>query len=145
MQLSIFTDGGSRGNPGHSAVGGVVFEVSADGSSATELHTFANYLGIGTNNEAEYKAVLHSLEWLVAFESLSAVKAVEWRLDSQLVVNQLSKRWKIKEPRMAELAEACWKKIASLSVKCSFSYVPRAENKQADALVNQALDAHIAE
>ncbi len=143
MQLQIFTDGGSRGNPGHSAIGGVVFELQKEMNEKKEIHSFSEYLGIGTNNEAEYTAVFRSLEWLQAFSKTNKITAVTWCLDSQLVVNQLNKQWKIKEPRMAALAAACWNLLSELSLQSNFTYVPREQNKQADALVNQALDIHL--
>jgi probable phosphoglycerate mutase len=64
-----------------------------------------------------------------------------WKLDSKLVVEQLSKKWKIKEPRMQDLAKKCWMLLQKLPCAYQFNHIPREENKEADALVNQALDA----
>lgn len=135
MILTINTDGGSRGNPGQAAIGVVI---AKDGEVIEELK---RSIGVATNNEAEYTAVLHSLEWIQLHASENTPTKIVWKLDSKLVVEQLSKRWKIKEPRMQELAKKCWAELAQLPCSYSFNHVPREENKEADALVNQALDA----
>ncbi|MDQ5951443.1 MAG: ribonuclease [Patescibacteria group bacterium] len=134
MTLTIHTDGGSRGNPGQAAIGVVVFQ---DGTTIAELK---QTIGVATNNEAEYQAVLHSLEWLANHQFSESPTEVLWKLDSKLVVEQLSKNWKIKEPRMMDLAQKCWQALNALRMQHRFIHVPRAENKEADALVNQALD-----
>lgn len=139
MELLIFTDGGSRGNPGPSAIGGVVYKDRKDGDVAYEFSTF---LGTGTNNEAEYTALLESIKWVTSqVESLSLTNCT-WHLDSKLVVEQINKNWKIKEPRMRVFAQQCWDLLSSMQCSYKVVYVPRAENAAADALVNQALDAH---
>lgn len=134
-QLVIHTDGGSRGNPGPAALGVWVGTPSGD-----ELHSFHQFLGTGTNNEAEYEGILASLTWLLSSPLLASATDITWKLDSMLVVEQLNRRWKIKEPRIQTKAQRCWDLLATLTVPYSIVYVPRAENKQADALVNQALD-----
>lgn len=139
MELLIFTDGGSRGNPGPAAIGGVVYKEVKEGDVVFE---FSEYLGTGTNNEAEYTALLRSLKWLAGFGDLEKVAKCTWHLDSKLVVEQINKNWKIKEPRMRTYADQCWQILDSLSCETKIMYVPRAENFAADALVNQALDAH---
>lgn len=132
--ITIHTDGGSRGNPGPAACGIVVHK-------GTEvLYEAAEYLGTLTNNEAEYTGVLRALEWLTR-SSLSEEVSVEFYLDSKLVVEQLNKNWKIKDARMKQYADRCFSLIAELPITVSFTHVPRNENADADALVNQALDA----
>lgn len=135
MILTINTDGGSRGNPGQAAIGVVISQ------DETIIQELKQAIGIATNNEAEYTAVLHSLAWIKerSFE-LKPAKIV-WKLDSKLVVEQLAKHWKIKEPRMQDLAHKCWTELSALSCPYQFVHVPREQNKEADALVNQALDA----
>jgi ribonuclease HI len=133
--LVIHTDGGSRGNPGPAATGVVML---IDGEVVQECSTF---LGQQTNNEAEYRAVLDALDALPQILQKHQISAVEWKLDSMLVVQQLSRVWKIKEPRMAVFAKDIWQKLSQLAIPYTFSYVPRAENSQADALVNKTLDA----
>ena len=133
MEVTIFTDGGSRGNPGPAAIGVVIL------NGPVVLHEISSVIGIATNNDAEYQACIASLEWLLLREQ--PVTKVTWRLDSKLVVEQLSKRWKIKDPKIKGYAEICWKHLRELAVPSSFNHVPRADNSHADALVNQALDA----
>lgn len=138
-QLVIHTDGGSRGNPGPAAIG--VWVGTANGE---KLHEMYQFLGIGTNNEAEYEAFLASLTWLLGSDLLPTLAEVTWKLDSMLVVEQLNRRWKIKEPRIQTKANRCWELLKTLSIPHSITYVPRAENAKADALVNQALDESLA-
>lgn len=136
----IFTDGGSRGNPGESACAFVVS--TADG----EIFSQGKYLGIGTNNEAEYAGLLASLTWVVQ-QDLSDVQKIEWFTDSQLMRSQVTRLWKIKEPRMRQLVDQVWKLQTELQKQKKdffITYVPREENKAADLLVNQTLDAHLA-
>lgn len=130
----INTDGGSRGNPGIAGAG-----VSISTQFGEELFGIHKPLGIMTNNEAEYEAVLYSLEWLLENQDFSVPKIV-WRLDSKLVVEQLSKRWKIKESRLQLKAQECWKRIKQLNIVAEFKHIPRAENSRADELANQAMD-----
>ena len=134
----IHTDGGSRGNPGPAAIG--VWIGTSDGD---EIHSFGQFLGMGTNNEAEYEAILASLTWLLASPIKDTMLDITWKLDSMLVVEQLNRRWKIKEPRIQTKATRCWQLLQSLTVPYSIKYVPRAQNAQADALVNQALDKQL--
>lgn len=134
MILTINTDGGSRGNPGQAAIGVVIT------SDQTLLGEIKKTIGVATNNEAEYSAVLSSLSWLVPRISELKPTKVIWKLDSKLVVEQMSKNWKIKEPRMQELAHKCWKELAHLNCPYLFVHIPREENKEADKLVNQVLD-----
>lgn len=133
MKIFINTDGGSRGNPGSAGVG-----ISVSTESGEILHEEHRYLGVRTNNEAEYQAVIDSLEWLI--QAKMKIDEVVWRLDSMLVVEQLNRRWKIKEARLQELAQTCWRLLKQISAKQSFTYVPRAENARADMLANQAMD-----
>lgn len=137
MQVVVFTDGGSRGNPGEAAVGGVVLAAE----TGEVLHEYAQTIGVATNNEAEYQSVIHVLTWLSENASVLTVTEISFKLDSMLVVEQLQKHWKIKDDRMRALAQQCWQLLDKLNLPHSFRHVPRAENKLADALVNQALDS----
>lgn len=134
MQLVVFTDGGSRGNPGKAACAFV-----AQSNDAT-VHQEAKALGVMTNNEAEYHGFLLSLEWLKKSGTNQPDLSIVWKLDSKLVVEQLNRRWKIKEPRMRALADECWLVLASLPHPFTITHVPREENAFADALLNQTLD-----
>lgn len=138
MTITIHTDGGSRGNPGAAAIGVVALE------SDSVIGEIKETIGTATNNEAEYAAFIVSAEWLLSFAQLDEVTQVTWKLDSKLVVEQLNKNWKIKEPRMKDLAEKAWALLSQLNISYTILYVPRAQNAAADALVNQALDAEMA-
>jgi len=133
--LIVHTDGGSRGNPGPAAVGVVML---LEGNSIREEGL---YLGDNkTNNDAEYQAVLHALKYLPEVLQSHPVSKIEWKLDSMLVIQQLNHKWKIKEPRMERFAAEIWTLLKALPVPSVFSYVPRAENAAADAVVNKTLD-----
>ena len=130
--LVIEADGGSRGNPGPAAYGAVVLDART-GEILVEL---ADYLGIQTNNVAEYEGVTAGL---VAAQEIDPTARVEARLDSKLVVEQLSGGWAIKNARLRELALRA--KALAPPDRVRFTWVPRAQNKRADSLANQSLDA----
>ena len=130
MRVTVHVDGGSRGNPGPAAAAAVI---SAGGEVVDEAH---ETLGVATNNVAEYRGLLLGLERARAFGATE----VEVINDSELVARQVNGRYKVKHPDMKPLhAEA----LAALAGFASWSVrsVPRAENADADALVNQALDS----
>jgi ribonuclease HI len=129
----VYADGGSRGNPGPAAYGTVV--VRADTGEVVAER--AGHLGIATNNVAEYNGLIAGLRY-IADNHPSA--HIEVRLDSKLVVEQMSGRWKIKHPDMRELALAAMR-IHDVS-KISYVWIPREQNSHADALANEVLDAY---
>lgn len=139
-QLLINTDGGSRGNPGPAAIG-IVFS----DTNGKILHTFKKCIGEATNNEAEYSAIIEALkilkqsDWFLA-NNLSG-KEIICRLDSQLVVEQINGRWKVKKDHIAGFIVEIHRLLSDLDLKISFTHVPREQNKLADKLVNEALDA----
>lgn len=126
----VEADGGSRGNPGPAAYGTVVRDET--GAIVVEA---AGYLGITTNNVAEYTGLLRGLE-LVAQKDPDA--SVHARLDSKLVVEQMSGRWKIKNAPLRELADKARRTLPANQV--SYEWIPRLQNSAADALVNESLD-----
>lgn len=134
--LFVHTDGGSRGNPGPSACGCVF--ITQSGEVVFEEKSF---LGIGTNNEAEYQGLLLALLHLPTILQSGTYSEVEFRLDSNLVVQQVLGNWKIKDSRMRTYVMQARQEANALSIPWTIRYVPRAENAAADALVNQALDA----
>lgn len=136
-KLIIHTDGGSRGNPGPAALG-VVF---LDGEEV--LLEEKAYLGTKTNNEAEYQAFKTSVELLKTHLAEWQPTTIEWQLDSKLVIEQLNRNWKIKEARLSEFVHQIWAELAEIKIPYKISYIPRALNAAADALVNQALDAQL--
>ncbi|MDQ1248478.1 MAG: ribonuclease / adenosylcobalamin/alpha-ribazole phosphatase [Actinomycetota bacterium] len=131
-RFAVEADGGSRGNPGPAAYGAVVF---ADGVPVREL---AAAIGTATNNVAEYRSVVAALEWIAAHVADSDA-LVEVRMDSRLVVEQMSGRWRIKHPDMKSLAARV--RSAYRPELVTFHWVPRSANQAADALVNEVLDA----
>lgn len=134
IELTIHTDGGSKGNPGPAAIGIQVLD--QNGQTVYEQTTG---IGTATNNDAEYQAFVASVDWLLSSPLLPQVQRVTWKLDSMLVVQQLNRLWKIKEPRMREYAEDAWRKLAKLPIKSYQIIAIRRElNKRADWLVNQA-------
>jgi ribonuclease H / adenosylcobalamin/alpha-ribazole phosphatase len=131
----VEADGGSRGNPGPAAYGAVV----RDAESGEVILELAEFIGHATNNVAEYKGAIAGIG---AARELDAHAQVEVRLDSKLVVEQMSGRWKIKHPDMQQLAMQANGLLPRDQL--TFTWVPRAANALADALVNEALDAGIA-
>ena len=131
--LIVTADGGSRGNPGPAAYGAVVYE----GNNV--LAEVSGKIGIATNNVAEYRGLIAGLE---AAHDIDPNAHIEVRLDSKLVVEQMSGKWKIRHPEMRELALQA-KKIHAHEL-LTFTWVPRESNTHADRLVNEALDGVIA-
>ena len=133
--ITIYCDGGSRGNPGPAAIG-VVIEQGAG------IKEYSKYIGETTNNEAEYQAVifgLKKLKHLIGGEKAEKAK-VEIKMDSELVVNQLSGVYKIKEKTLIPFFIEIWNlKIDFGDIK--FTHILREENKKADLLVNRELDS----
>jgi len=128
--LTIYCDGGSRGNPGHAAFGYVV----KDNDNITKEGM--GYLGIATNNDAEYSAVINALTWLIKDYK---DQDLNFYLDSNLVVSQLNGTFKIKHPAIKGYAIKI-KELEKYFSTVTYTYIPREENKQADKLVNIALN-----
>jgi phosphoribosyl 1,2-cyclic phosphate phosphodiesterase len=138
LRLIIRTDGAARGNPGPASLGAVLIDASLPGSArpdATPLASISEALGRQTNNVAEWTGVLRALD--LAAE-LGAVE-VTLLLDSKLVVEQLSGRWRVKDAKLAPLHEAAMASLRRFR-RWSAGHVPRAQNSAADALANEALD-----
>ncbi len=131
-RLIVEADGGSRGNPGPAASGTVV----RDAQTGQVLAELADFLEVATNNVAEYSGAIAGLQYA---HGLDPEAQIEVRLDSKLVVEQMSGRWQIKHPGMRDLARAA--RAAFEPSRVSYTWVPREKNKHADALVNEMLDA----
>ncbi len=131
-RVLIEADGGSRGNPGPAGSGAVLI----DFDSGAILAEIALFIGVATNNVAEYKAVLAAIE--LANEIAPDAKLLV-RMDSKLVVEQMSGRWKVKNESMQELSVQMHKAIGSRDVV--FEWIPREQNAKADSLANEAMDA----
>ena len=133
VRVKIFTDGGSRGNPGPSASGFVILDMED-----TVLVDKGVYLGVTTNNQAEYTALKLALE-----EALKlGMREIQVYMDSLLVVNQMKGIFKIKNRDLWPIHDAI-QQLAKNFAKISYSHVPREFNKLADAAVNRALDGHL--
>jgi len=135
-RLVVEADGGSRGNPGPAGYGALV----RDEVSGTVIAERAESVGIASNNVAEYSGLVAGLK--AAFD-IDPAAEVTVRLDSKLLVEQMSGRWKIKQPDMRRLALQARDIAASLSAaggSVTYTWVPRAENSAADALANSAMD-----
>ncbi|MCG2691899.1 ribonuclease HI family protein, partial [Microgenomates group bacterium] len=132
MTLNIFTDGGSRGNPGPAAVGIVI----KDAANKIQ-HSFGQAIGTATNNIAEYQAVIIALQWLRQQPVKS--RKINFFLDSTLVVNQLNGLWKLKDARLRQKVILIRQLEASFNANITYTAIPRAQNSRADFQVNLAL------
>jgi len=131
MKLIIFTDGGARGNPGPAATGIVI-----KNDKGKTIESFGQYLGDNvTNNYAEYSGIISALK---RAKKLKATE-LDCRLDSKLVVEQLKRNWKIKEPTLQKLFIEAYN-LSEQFQKITFTHIRREENKEADAEVNKILD-----
>ena len=133
--ITIHTDGGSRGNPGPAALGVAMGTPINKG--------YSKYLGKKTNNEAEYDAVIFALAKLKALLGTKKCRTLKviFKMDSDLAVQQLSNKWRIEGKTIIPL----FIKIHNLRLnfgELEFQHIPREENKEADALVNQELNKH---
>ncbi|MFI1287123.1 bifunctional RNase H/acid phosphatase [Streptomyces sp. NPDC020792] len=131
-EFIVEADGGSRGNPGPAGYGAVVL----DAATGETLAEHAEYLGVATNNVAEYRGLLAGLR---AAHALDPSAAVHVRMDSKLVVEQMSGRWKVKHPDLKPLATAAAREFPADRV--TYEWIPRERNKHADRLANEAMDA----
>ncbi len=154
-KVIIYTDGGSRGNPGHAAIGviadlhGLTHAVGGAGadqrgkkSGAGNIKEYSQYIGITTNNEAEYQAVIFGLKKIKHLIGKEKAKktGVEVLMDSELVANQLNGEYKIKEKTLVPFFIEIWNLKQDFK-KVEFIFIPREQNKRADAMVNKELDS----
>ena len=138
MNLTVYTDGASRGNPGKSGAG--IFILDEDNKKTISLK---QYLGILTNNEAEYGALIIALEYFAELTNTSGKFNINFLSDSQLLVNQLNGIYSVKSPNILPLYDKAKKIIANLNAVCSFKHIPRTLNFKADKLANSAIDYNI--
>ncbi|WP_416965888.1 bifunctional RNase H/acid phosphatase [Streptomyces sp. Agncl-13] len=131
-EFIVEADGGSRGNPGPAGYGSVVI----DATTGETLAEAAEYIGVATNNVAEYRGLLAGLRTAHALDPSARIHV---RMDSKLVVEQMSGRWKIKHPDMKPLAAEAATVFPPDQV--TYEWIPRAQNKHADRLANEAMDA----
>lgn len=133
MKLVLIVDGASRGNPGPSGAGILIMD-----ESGRILEETSRYLGEGTNNEAEYRALLHAL---ARAADLGAVE-VDIRTDSELMARQISGQYRVKHPNLKPLFEEAGRLLARFRAR-SVKHVPRELNARADALANRAIDGYV--
>jgi ribonuclease HI len=129
--LKIFFDGGSRGNPGPSAIGAVIYD-----NNGNRIGELSEYIGKYTNNIAEYMALEKVLEYIEKLE----VKEIILLTDSTLVHNQVKKLWKIKDKKILDIYIKLTEKLSGYD-KVDLRLIPREKNREADKLVNKALDS----
>lgn len=135
-KVIVFVDGGSVGNPGPSAIGVVICNENLE-----PLKRYSKYLGEGTNNEAEYQAVIFALQKLKALFGKKAVQDLEIQVnsDSELLVKQLTGKYKILDPKIQSLFLKAWNLKIDYD-KIRFNLIPREKNEEADRLVKKAID-----
>jgi len=136
-KVRIYTDGGARGNPGPAGIGAVILSLD-QGKEGDALAKISNYIGETTNNQAEYKAVIAGLEKAVDLKA----DEVEVISDSELLVKQCNGEYKVKDPDLAQLFMKVWNLQQNFK-KISFNHTLRSGNKEADRLVNEAIDKEI--
>jgi len=127
-----FFDGASRSNPGEAGAGSLLLN-----DNGQVVWSRAQYLGVKTNNEAEYTALIN----LLTEARARGIKELEVYGDSKLVVSQVTRQWKIKMPHLFELASKVWELTSGMKVV--YAWVPRERNKLADALSNKAIDEKV--
>ena len=133
MKLIIHSDGGARGNPGPSGIGAIIHD--EEGLVIAEISKF---IGISTNNQAEYRALIAGLE--KAFEL--GVDEVDCYLDSELVVKQINREYKVKNKELAPLFLIVYNLLTKFK-NSHFFHIPREQNREADHLANDAMDRGI--
>ncbi|MCH7492268.1 ribonuclease HI family protein [Patescibacteria group bacterium] len=129
QKLEIYTDGGARGNPGPAGIGVVIWQ------GHELVGTYSKFIGHATNNQAEYQAIVYALEQAKRLKA----EELDFYLDSELVVNQLSRKYKIKDENLGTLFVKAWNLMVGFK-SVNFSHIPRYKNVEADKLVNQAID-----
>lgn len=135
-KIIVYTDGGSRGNPGPAGIG--VFVADEKGNTIKE---YSGFIGIRTNNEAEYEAVILALQKIKALfgKEKSKNTELEIRMDSELVARQMNGIYKIENEKLIPLFMKIWNLKMDFG-GVSFKHIPREQNKEADRLANEAMD-----
>jgi ribonuclease HI len=135
MVLNIYTDGGSRGNPGPSGFGVVVYD-----ESKKIISQISKFIGVKTNNEAEYSALLDALIWVKDNLVNYDISSLNFYSDSQLMVRQLQGKYKVKAPTIIPLYRQAVSLLSTINISYKFHEIPRELNSAADELANQAMD-----
>lgn len=135
MKINVFTDGGARGNPGTAGFGVVIY-----GENKKIIFQQAKHIGIKTNNEAEYLALLSALEWIKDNKNNFNISQIDFHSDSQLMVRQIQGVYKVKAGNLLPLFNQAKHLLPLINLPCKFIDVRREYNKLADSLANQAMD-----
>lgn len=140
MHFTLYADGGARGNPGPSGAGAVVFD-----STGKRVVEVSDYLGVATNNIAEYEAVLRGLVALKGAFGEDYFKHVSLtvKMDSELVIKQLKGIYRVKHPNLVPRYFEIKNLISRHFPNIEFVHVPRAQNADADLLANRAMDSGV--
>lgn len=133
MKLIIHSDGGARGNPGPAGIGAIIHD--EQGKVVAELSEF---IGNTTNNQAEYQALIIGLEKALALKA----EQVDCFLDSELVVKQIKREYKVKNKELAPLFLKVYNLLTQFK-QANFTHIPREQNKEADRLANEAMDREV--
>lgn len=136
-KIKVFTDGASRGNPGNAGIGIIIYD-----ENDFILRTYKEYLGETTNNQAEYRALLKSIDLIKKLEANIQVTfdRIEFYSDSELLVNQINFDYQTKDPELAVLNSKFHVLSKKLNKPYVISHIDRAKNKNADKLANIAID-----
>lgn len=133
--LTIYCDGGARGNPGPAGIGAVIVD------SCGQEKKISKFIGVKTNNQAEYAAVLYAME--IAVAEYKEPARIDFFLDSELVVKQLNQEYKIKNEELGSLLIKIKNLIIEHDLEVAFKHIPREKNHHADRLVNLAVDQEL--
>ncbi len=142
-KVIIYTDGGARGNPGPAGAGAVIYDgdPSTGSGQAKKVAEVSKYLGERTNNWAEYEALIEAL--MAAKKRGLTKRSVEIRMDSELIVRQMTNVYQVKEETLWPQYMKAHNLLVAHFPDTLFTHVPREKNKEADALVNKAIDSGV--
>jgi ribonuclease HI len=132
-EIRVFTDGASRGNPGKSGIGIVIKD-----ASTKILTTYKEFIGEESNNSAEYKALIKSIDIIKSLEQNFSL--IQFFSDSELIVRQITGKYKIKNQNLIKLSLDFWNSINELNKKFKITHITRDKNILADKLANEAID-----
>ena len=135
MKINVYTDGGSRGNPGVSAYGVVVTDATGQ-----TIHQESKFLGIKTNNEAEYMGFIAALTWVKNHHSQLKIDSIDFFSDSQLIIRQVKGQYKVKAKNLLPLFNSVKSLMIQIDLPFHFQDIRRHRNQLADTLANQAMD-----
>lgn len=135
MQINIYTDGGARGNPGIAGYGLVIYD-----NDSKIIYKESKFLGIKTNNEAEYAGLIGALDWVKNNQNNFPISKINFHSDSQLIIRQMQGLYKVKAPNLIPLFKKAKELIELIKIPIIFKDVRREFNELADELANEAMD-----